>query len=176
MLAARFVARKCPSLSFPTRGALKPFARGAPALRQRAGARGVARGCGQQETAAMDERITGAVAVMNLNKDIMVKSASATLGAVNNLKGGVDKALDKAVGGVKADVGAMKADIKEAVRQEMASMKKVLRAELGALASVFLQGHGAHFLRCHRSLPLWEALCGARAGRSGPQAGWQVRG
>ena len=110
-------ARKYLALCFPARGALKPYA-WARLLSGGGRAPEEWREAVADKTAAMDERITGAVAVMNLNKDIM------------------EKAVEKAVGGVKADMGELKADLKEAMKQEMASMKKVLRAELGASATV----------------------------------------
>jgi hypothetical protein len=96
------------------------------------------------KTAAMNERITGAINVMNLNNGVVEKAALATKEAVGSIKTDVDKAvggMEKAVDGIKTDmekvVGGIKTDMKEALKLEISAMEKVLKAEVSTVKDSF---------------------------------------
>ena len=74
----------------------------------------------------MNERITGAINVMNLNNGIVEKAALVTKEAVGSIK----TDLEKVVGGIKTDM-------KEALKLEISAMEKVLKAEVSAVKDSF---------------------------------------
>jgi hypothetical protein len=63
------------------------------------------------KTAASNERISGAITVMNLNKEV----------------------IEKAVGGIKTDVGDIKVDVEKAMLSIKIDMKEVLTQEIKVL-------------------------------------------
>jgi len=109
-----------------------------------------------------DERIASVKKAMEVNKEVIEKAAGATEKSVKDalvsFKTDVEKAvvgfktdmggfktevsgiktdMEKAVGGIKVDVGVMKTDLKEAMKQDLASLEKVLTAEVASLKYTF---------------------------------------
>ena len=81
------------------------------------------------KTAAMNERITGAINVMNLNNGVVEKAALVTKEAVGSIK----TDLEKAALVTKEAVGSIKTDMKEALKLELSAMEKVLKSEVSAV-------------------------------------------
>ena len=87
------------------------------------------------KTAAMNERITGAIAVMNLNNGVVEKAALVTKEAVGSIKTDVEKAAlvtKEAVSSIKTDVDkavdGIKTDLDKTFKQEMSSLKSELKS------------------------------------------------
>ena len=81
------------------------------------------------KTAASNERISGAITVMNLNKEVIEKA----VGGIKTDVGSIKVDVEKAVGGIKMDVGGIKVDVEKAMLSIKIDMKEALTQEIKVL-------------------------------------------